>query len=205
MDLFTDRNVDRHVFGIDWRAAQFQSLNPAFILLLGPLFSMLWVALAKRGWEPSTPAKFGLGIVQVGLGFAALVYGAHHADAGGLVAAYWVAAAYLLHTTGELCLSPVGLSMVTRLSVPRVVGLMMGVWFLASAFSHYVGGLIAAGASASETPGVAVTASESLRIYADTFASVAWVAVGVGAVVLLLSPLLKRFMHENAPMRRDTR
>jgi len=107
-----------------------------------------------------------------------------------------VAAAYLLHTTGELCLSPVGLSMVTRLSVPRVVGLMMGVWFLASAFSHYVGGLIAAGASVSESPGVTLAAAESLRVYADMFGSVAWVGVGVGAVVLVLAPLLRRFMHE---------
>ena len=204
MNLFTDRNVDRHALGFDWRASQFQSLNPAFILLLGPLFSMLWVALAKRGWEPSTPAKFGLGIVQVGLGFAALVAGAQHADANGLVAAYWVAAAYLLHTTGELCLSPVGLSMVTRLSVPRVVGLMMGVWFLASAFSHYVGGLIAAGAAVSDVPGVAVAATESLRVYADMFGNVAWVGVGVGAVVLMLSPLLKRFMHEGAAVKGES-
>jgi POT family proton-dependent oligopeptide transporter len=205
MNLFTDRNVDRHALGVDWRASQFQSLNPAFILLLGPLFSMLWVGLAKRGWEPSTPAKFGLGIVQVGVGFVALVYGAHHADSGGMVAAYWVAAAYLLHTTGELCLSPVGLSMVTRLSVPRVVGLMMGVWFLASAFSHYVGGLIAAGASASEAPGVAVAPTESLHIYADMFENVAWVGVAVGAGVLLLAPLLKRFMHEDVPVAQDER
>ena len=204
MNLFTDRNVDRHAFGVDWRASQFQSLNPAFILLLGPLFSMLWVGLSKRGWEPSTPAKFGLGIVQVGLGFAALVYGAHHADAQGLVAAGWVALAYLLHTTGELCLSPVGLSMVTRLSVPRVVGLMMGVWFLASAFSHYVGGLIAAGASTSEA-GATLSASESLAVYADTFGYVAWVGVGVGAGVLILAPLLKRFMHETPDDPRETR
>ena len=204
MNLFTDRNVDRHAFGVDWRASQFQSLNPAFILLLGPLFSMLWVGLSKRGWEPSTPAKFGLGIVQVGLGFAALVYGAHHADAQGLVAAGWVALAYLLHTTGELCLSPVGLSMVTRLSVPRVVGLMMGVWFLASAFSHYVGGLIAAGASTSEA-GATLSASESLAVYADTFGYVAWVGVGVGAGVLILAPLLKRFMHEAPDDPRETR
>ena len=153
MNLFAERNVDRHMLGFDVQATQFQSLNPAFILLLGPVFSLLWVALARRGFEPSTPAKFGLGVLQVGLGFAALVYGAQQADSSGLVAAGWLALAYLLHTTGELCLSPVGLSMVTKLSVPRVVGLMMGVWFLSSAFSHYVAGLIAAGASANETPG----------------------------------------------------
>ena len=197
MNLFADRNVDRLVLGYDIPATQFQSLNPAFILLLGPVFSMLWVALARRGFEPSTPAKFGLGVLQVGLGFAALVYGAQQADSSGMVAAGWLALAYLLHTTGELCLSPVGLSMVTKLSVPRVVGLMMGVWFLSSAFSHYVAGLIAAGASVNETPGATVGGAQSLAVYVATFGSVAWVAVGVGIVVLALSPLIRRLMHES--------
>ncbi len=202
MNLFADRNVDRHVFGSEIPATQFQSLNPAFILLLGSLFSMLWVALARRGIEPSTPAKFGLGILQVGLGFAVLVYGAQQAGSNGLVAAGWLALAYFLHTTGELCLSPVGLSMITKLSVPRVVGLMMGVWFLASAFSHYVGGLIAAGASVNETPGAVTSSAESLAVYAATFGSVAWIGIGIGVVVLLLSPLIHRFMHEPARKER---
>jgi proton-dependent oligopeptide transporter, POT family len=196
MNLFTERNVDKHVLGMDVQASQFQALNSAFIILLAPLFSWFWVALARRRLEPSTPAKFGLGVVQVGLGFAALVLGAQQADAGGMVAAGWVALAYLLHTTGELCLSPVGLSMVTRLSVPRVVGLMMGVWFLSSAFAHYVGGVIAAGASVVETPGTVVGGTQSLAIYASTFGFVAWVAVAVGGAVLALSPLVRRFMHE---------
>ena len=166
MNLFTERNVDKQLFGMRIQASQFQAFNPAFIILLAPVFSWLWVALARRRFEPSTPAKFGLGVVQVGLGFAALVYGAQQADTNGIVAAGWLALAYLLHTTGELCLSPVGLSMVTKLSVPRVVGLMMGVWFLSSAFSHYVAGLIAAGASVSETPGAAVVGGvDSLAIY----------------------------------------
>ena len=198
MNLFTERNVDKHLFGMDFQASQFQALNSAFIILLGPVFSWIWVVLARRRLEPSTPAKFGLGVVQVGLGFAALVYGAHQADTNGMVAAGWIAFAYLLHTTGELCLSPVGLSMVTKLSVPRVVGLMMGVWFLSSAFAHYVGGLIAAGASVVETPGAVVAGKESLAIYVSTFGSVAWIGVAVGVVVLALSPLVRRFMHEAA-------
>ncbi len=197
MNLFTERNVDKTLFGFSIQASQFQAFNPAFIILLAPLFSWLWVALAARRFEPSTPAKFGLGVVQVGLGFAALVYGASHADDNGMVAAGWLALAYLLHTTGELCLSPVGLSMVTKLSVPRVVGLMMGVWFLSSAFSHYVAGLIAAGASVSEVPGEAVAGAQSLQIYVETFGFLAWVAVVVGAVVLGLAPLVRRFMHES--------
>jgi proton-dependent oligopeptide transporter, POT family len=196
MNLFTQRNVDKELLGVPILASQFQAFNPAFIILLAPLFSWLWVGLASRGFEPSTPAKFGLGVVQVGLGFAALVYGAQHADANGMVAAVWLALAYLLHTTGELCLSPVGLSMVTRLSVPRVVGLMMGVWFLSSAFSHYVGGLIAAGASVNEAGGEVAGSVASLAIYADTFGFLAWVAIAVGSVVLATAPLVRRFMHE---------
>ena len=198
MNLFTERNVDKQLFGIAIQASQFQAFNPAFIILLAPAFSWLWVVLARRRFEPSTPAKFGLGVVQVGLGFAALVYGAQQADSNGMVAAGWLALAYLLHTTGELCLSPVGLSMVTKLSVPRVVGLMMGVWFLSSAFSHYVAGLIAAGASVSETPGaVVVGGADSLSVYVETFGFLAWVAVIVGVLVMISSPLVRRFMHED--------
>jgi POT family proton-dependent oligopeptide transporter len=114
--LFTDRNVNMGEF---FTAGMFQSLNPLFIIILAPLFAWLWVKLSASGFEPSTPAKFGLGILQVGLGFAVLVFGASLSD-DGKVAIFWLALMYLLHTTGELCLSPVGLSMVTKLSVQRV-------------------------------------------------------------------------------------
>jgi len=194
LNLFADRNVDRNVLGVTVEAAQLQSLNPIFIVLLAPVFSWLWVALARAGREPSTPAKFALGVLQVGLGFGALVLGARSADHG-IVALGWLAFAYLLHTTGELCLSPVGLSMVTRLSVPRVVGLMMGVWFLSSAFSQYAAGLIAAGASVAQTSGQAIDATQSLPIYVATFGSIATIATVVGAIVLAAAPLARRFMH----------
>jgi POT family proton-dependent oligopeptide transporter len=194
MNLFTERNVDRDVAGVTLAASQLQSLNPAFIILLAPLFSSLWVRLSQRGLEPSTPAKFALGIVQVGLGFAALVQGALLAE-DGIVALGWLALAYFLHTTGELCLSPVGLSMVTKLSVPRVAGLMMGVWFLSSAFSHYVAGIIAAGASVRESAGASVEASASLATYTQTFGDLAIVAIVVGLIVLMLVPFLRRRMH----------
>jgi POT family proton-dependent oligopeptide transporter len=124
------------------------------------------------------------------------VYGAHQAGPDGIVHIGWLAAAYFLHTTGELCLSPVGLSMVTRLSVARVVGLMMGVWFLSSAFSHYVAGIIAAAASVSEVPGEQVDAVASLPVYVETFSLLAWIALGVGMTVLLAAPFLRRWMHE---------
>jgi POT family proton-dependent oligopeptide transporter len=193
LNLFADRNVDRTLFGLEIRASQLQSLNPMFIILLAPLFAALWPALAHRGLEVSTAAKFGLAVLQVGLGFLALVYGAALAE-DGQVALFWLVLAYFLHTTGELCLSPVGLSMVTRLSVPRVVGLMMGVWFLSSSVAHYVAGLIAQMASVEDGAGAA--AADSLVVYTDTFTLVAQVAGVVGALVLLASPLLRRLAHE---------
>ena len=196
MNLFANRNVDLEMAGLEVRSSQFQSLNPLFIILLAPLFAMLWPLLARRGWEPSTPAKFGLGIVQVGLGFGVLVYGASLAGEDKLMAAGWLALAYLLHTTGELCLSPVGLSMVTKLSVARVAGLMMGVWFLSSSASHYVAGWIAADASVDTSDGL--DRAVSLAVYADTFAYLALVAVVVGAVLLAAAPWLQRHMHEGA-------
>ena len=122
MTLFTERNVETSLFGIEMQAAQMGFVNPAFIILLAPAFAMLWDVLSKRGIEPSTPMKFGLGVLQAGLGFLVLVVGASFADTLGQVAVAWLVLAYLLHTTGELCLSPVGLSMVTRLSAVKVVG-----------------------------------------------------------------------------------
>jgi len=192
MNLFADRNVDREIGAFTLKASQLQFFNPTFIIVLAPLFSMMWIYLARRGWEPSTPTKFGLAIVQVGLGFAALVYGASIADSDGKVALWWLALAYLLHTTGELCLSPVGLSMVTRLSVPKVVGLMMGVWFLSSSVAHYLAGAIAALASADP---VAVDTGQTLGLYSDTFWLVAQVAFVVGVVLLIAAPLLNRLAH----------
>ena len=196
LNLFTERNVDKAVLGVSLQASQFQSLNPGFIILLAPLFSWAWVALSRRGWEPSTPAKFGLGVVQVGLGFAALVYGAAQADENGVVSVAWLVLAYLLHTTGELCLSPVGLSMVTKLSVARVAGLMMGVWFLSSAFSHYVAGMIARAASVDVDMGTTVDSVASLPVYVEMFSFLAQVAVVLGLLVMLTAPLVKRFMHQ---------
>jgi proton-dependent oligopeptide transporter, POT family len=133
LNLMTDRNVDRVVFGFEIPAAAFQSVNAFFIITLAPLFNLLWLGLAKRGWEPSTPMKFALSLIQLGLGFLFLVYGASLATDATQVALIWLILVYLLHTTGELCISPVGLSMTTKLSVPGVVGMMMGCWFLASA------------------------------------------------------------------------
>ncbi len=199
LNLFADRNVDRQVFGAGVTAAQLQFLNPGFIILLAPVFSMLWQSLHRRGLEPSHTAKFGLAVSQVGLGFLVLVYGIDHADSAGQVALVWLALAYLVHTTGELCLSPVGLSMVTKLAVPKVLGLMMGVWFLSSSVANYVGGLIAA--MASVEGGEAAAAQESLVIYQETFYLVGVVGLATGLALLVIAPLLTRlvFPRRDAP------
>lgn len=192
LNIFTDRSVDRTLLGVEVPAAMFQSLNAFFIFTLAPLFSMLWVWLARRGWEPSTPAKFGLGIMQVGLGFLVLVFGARFAGEDGLTGLVWLVLIYLLHTTGELCLSPVGLSMVTKLSLSRIVGMMMGVWFLAFAGANYISGQIAImTGGGSVAAGDPQAAARVLEVYAN----VGWLAVGVALALFAITPLLKKGMH----------
>jgi len=191
LTLFTDRNV---AMGDTFTAGMFQSLNPLFIILLAPLFAVMWVALGRKKWEPSTPAKFGLGILQVGLGFAVLIYGASLAGPDGKVSVIWLALMYLLHTTGELCLSPVGLSMVTKLSVPRVGAMMMGVWFMSSAFAAYAAGMIAGLMAIGEDGSTAESGLASLAVYVNVFESLAIAAVVLGLLVLVASPFLQRRM-----------
>jgi POT family proton-dependent oligopeptide transporter len=196
MTLYADRVVDREAFGITFTAAQFGSLNAGFIMLLALPFASLWIWLSRRNLEPTTPVKFGLGIVQAGLGFGALVLGAQFPDQSGKVAMIWLILAYLLHTTGELCLSPVGLSAVTKLSIGKVVGVSMGTWFLATALSETVATRIGKMA-AIETAGGAeiIQSSAALETYTRLFEFLMYFGVGAGLLVLLLSPILKRGMH----------
>ena len=195
MTLFADRVMDRNVLGFTMTAAQFGALNALFIFTFAPVFAWLWTALAARGREPSTPVKFALGIAQAGLGFGALVVGAAYPDEAGLVSAYWMILAYLLHTTGELCLSPVGLSAVTKLAVPSVVGVMMGSWFLATAYSEFVAAQLSKVAAVETRAGSVADTAAALSTYTSLFESLLWVGLGVGLGMLLLSPLLRRMMH----------
>jgi POT family proton-dependent oligopeptide transporter len=195
MTLFADRVMDRNILGLQLTAAQFGSLNAMFIFLMAPFFAWLWMALARRGLEPSTPVKFSIGISLAGAGFGALVLGAAVPDAAGLVAGYWMVLAYFLHTSGELCLSPVGLSAVTKLAVPRVVGVMMGAWFLATAYSEYVAAQLAKIAAVPTTEGAVGDLASALAAYTGLFTQLLWIGLGVGAVLLVLSPVLRRLMH----------
>ena len=202
LNLFTDRAVDRVLFGFDIPASWFQSLNAGFIFILAPVFAWGWVTLAKKGMEPNTVAKFGLGILQLGLGFLVLVWGMSFAGVDGKVAMIWVVLLYLLHTMGELCLSPVGLSAVTKLSVGRVVGMMMGAWFLASGFGNYIAGVIAATTGAETVGGEIVDLAAAKQTYADVYWNVGLFAIGIAVVVFLIAPFLKRLGHgraESAP------
>jgi POT family proton-dependent oligopeptide transporter len=194
MTLYADRVTDKTLFGITLTAAQFGAANSFFIFSLAPLFALLWIRLGRRGWEPSTPVKFSLGIAQAGLGFGALVYGAQFPDQAGVVSAWWLIAAYLLHTTGELCLSPVGLSAVTKLAVPSVVGVMMGTWFLASAYSSYVAAQIATIAARPANEG-SLNLTDALSGYTELFSQLLTIGLAGGAVLLVMSPVLKRMMH----------
>ena len=194
ISMFTDRNVDRTLLGWEIPASTFQSVNPAYIILLAPVFAHLWTWLRRRNLEPSVPVKFALGIMQLGLGFGAFVLGAQVAGSGAMVPLAFLLVGYLLHTTGELCLSPVGLSMVTKLAPAKIVGLVMGAWFLSSSFAHYLAGIIATMTSAAgETE--SLSGAQMLGIYSEIFGQIALIAVGVGVVCLALSPLLTRWMH----------
>lgn len=195
MTLFADRVMDREVFGLNLTASQYGALNALFIFSLAPLFAWLWTSLGRRGLEPSTPVKFALGIAQAGLGFGALVIGAKYPDQAGLVSGYWMVLAYLLHTCGELCLSPVGLSAVTKLAVPSVVGVMMGAWFLATAYSEFVAVQLSKIAALETTGGSITDVGAALASYTELYNSLLWIGLGVGIFMLLLSPLLRRMMH----------
>ena len=195
LNILTDRGVNRVIFGWEVPASMFQSLNAGFIFTIAPLFAMLWIALAKRNMEPSTPIKFSIGIIFVGLGFLALVYGMRSSE-GLQTGVFWIILIYLLHTLGELCLSPVGLSSVTKLSPQRIVGFMMGMWFFASAAGNYVAGLIAK-ATASDSSGVSndVFDLTQKQSFMDVYTDVGLMAIGCGIFLAILTPILKKLMH----------
>jgi proton-dependent oligopeptide transporter, POT family len=176
-------------------AGQTQIFNALFIVILAPLFSGLWSALAKRGLEPGIPVKFGIALMGVGAGFLFLVWGASFAGSSFKVGMVWLAGLYLIHSIAELCISPVGLSMITKLSIARIVGMMMGVWFLSIAVAQYFAGMVAQVASVETVGGQVANLKVSLETYVSTFTIISWWAIGLGAALLLLSWPLKWLMH----------
>jgi POT family proton-dependent oligopeptide transporter len=176
-------------------AGQTQIFNALFIVILAPLMSVLWNVLAKRGLEPPIPIKFGLALMGVGAGFLFLVWGASFAGPNYQVGLAWLAGLYLIHSIAELCISPVGLSMITKLSIARIVGMMMGVWFLSISVAQYVAGAVAQVASVETVGGQVTNLKVSLETYLGVFTTIGWVAVCIGVVLLILAFPLKYLMH----------
>jgi POT family proton-dependent oligopeptide transporter len=196
LTLFADRNTDLSFFGLfSITAGQTQFFNAFFIVVLAPVFGALWLALAKRGREPGIPVKFGMALVGVGLGFLFLVWGTQFAGDDYKVGIWWLAGLYLIHSIAELMISPVGLSMITKLSIARIVGMMMGVWFLSISVAQYVGGVVAQVASVETVGGQVTNLKLSLETYAGVFQTIGLAASGIGLLLLMLSPLIKRWMH----------
>jgi POT family proton-dependent oligopeptide transporter len=183
MNLFADKLTDRNLGGWEIPASYFQSINPLAILAFGPVMAALWLRLDTSRFALPTPAKMAFGLVFLALGFIVLAIGDQRAESVGKVGPQWLAIVYLLHTIGELCLSPVGLSMVSKLAPARVAALMMGIWYLANAAANYLAGILEE-----------LLAGSSIPLY--------WFLVGssLGAAIMLfaITPLLKRLMHEPA-------
>ena len=187
MTLFTERSIHRDLFNWHIPTAIFQSINPFFILLLSPLFARLWMLLNQAKRSPSLPSKFATGILLAGAGFLALVMGSHYLNTFNKIHLNWVVLAYLLHTLGELCISPIGLSAVTTLSPKKWVGMLMGCWFLATAFSEYLGALIA-----QLTAHAPASTQMHHTVYINVFSQIGWIGVIVSLIVFICAPLIKK-------------
>jgi POT family proton-dependent oligopeptide transporter len=197
LNLFTGELVNKEILGVSVPAPVFQALNAGYIIIFAPILAWLWIALAKRKLNPSTPVKFALGVFLAGLGFYVLVAGINLSGTA-LVAVYFVFLIYLIHTLGELMLSPVGLSAITKLAPARVVGMAMGAWFLFSGLSNYVAGLIASTTGGETIGGQIVDPVAAKAGYAQVYGSVGLVAMGIALVMLLISPIIKKLMGSAA-------
>jgi proton-dependent oligopeptide transporter, POT family len=182
LNLFAERNTRNELAGWPFPSSWYQSLNSMFLFMLAPVFAWVWLRLGSVRREPSSPAKFAIGLVFVGAGFAILIVAARLSEQGIQVSPMWLTVTYLLHTVGELCLSPVGLSAMTKLAPVRIGGLMMGVWFLASSVGNYIGGRVSAFYESWALPSL--------------FGAVAAFAIVAGIVMFMLVPPIKRMMGQ---------
>ena len=195
LTLFADRNVSRDILGWTMPASMTQFFNPAFIIIFGSIFSVMWVKLDKIGKNPSIPMKFALGILQLGAGFLVTLVGLQFADDQALVPLLTLVFLYMLHTTGELFLSPIGLSMVTKLSPKSMAGTAMGGWFLSFAMANYVGGIIASLTGGHGDSGESLSAAEGLAKYTDVFSTIGMVLIVFAVVITLFNKPLNKLMH----------
>lgn len=186
LNLFADRFTDRTVFGWEIPTGYFQSINSLFIIIFAPLFGAMWVWLGRRHLEPSSPLKFAMGLILLGVGFFVMYFAAKIAASGNLAAPSWLIITYLFHTFGELSLSPVGLSLTTKLAPKKYAGQMMGMWFLSVALGNLIAGRIAGGASGGS--------EEALQQMPDQYLMIVMTVVGAGVLLLLLSKPIRKLM-----------
>jgi POT family proton-dependent oligopeptide transporter len=197
---FCERVMDRHMLGVEWTSSQLTSIGALFVVSLTPLFAWLWPQLDRYSLNPSAPAKFGIALVFAGLAFGVLVHAIGQTEDATLVSVWWLVLAYLVLVFGEMALSPIGLSAVTTLSVPRVVGLMMGAWFLFSAFGEIIAGRFATWASVEPEADGSIAVDKAMAVYADVFGDLMWIGIASGLVMLAASPLLARLTRD-APLK----
>ena len=195
LTLFADRNTDLKLFGLSMNAAQTQNFNPITVVIFAPILSWLWLKLAKRGLEPSIQIKFAMALLLVGLGFVVLSLSGTSADATFKVSLWWLVLTYFLHSIAELLISPVGLSMITKLAIARVVGMMMGVWFLSISVGEYLAGAAAQAASVQTVGGQVTNPEMALNTYLHTFMTGGELTIGAGVVLLLIARPLRKLMH----------
>ncbi|HVV52206.1 MAG TPA: peptide MFS transporter [Polyangia bacterium] len=191
MNFFAEQRTDRMVHGFLVPASWFQSVNPAVLLLAGPFFAALWTTLGRRRREPSTPAKMAAAMVLLGIGFVFMVAGARASDHGALVSPWWLVAAYTFHTFGELCLSPIGLSLVTKLTPAKLAAVTMGLWFLSTGIAELLAGQLAATTDR-------VARGELFHLFggqADFYFIFVALSAVTALVLIVAAPALERRMH----------
>jgi POT family proton-dependent oligopeptide transporter len=195
LNLLTARLVDRTIFGWSVPGPVFQSLNAGYIFIFAPLVAWLWIWLARRNLNPSTPVKFALGVAMAGLGFLALVGGMKGSGEVGLTPVIFILLIYWIHTMGELMVSPVGLSAVTKLAPARIVGMTMGAWFLYSGLSNFLAGVIARTTGAETIGGQMTNVAAAKAGYIEVYSQVGFIALGISVLMLLISPVITKMMH----------
>ena len=183
--------ADRWWVDMGLRASQTQSFQPGFLLVFAPIFAASWAWLGRRKRDPNPIIKFGLGLLQVGFGFLILVFGAKFADGAFKAPLFFLGMSYLLQSTGELCLSPVGMSEITKLAPPILVSTLMALWFLSISWAEWIGGLIAQFAGTETIAGQVLDPARALATSTHVFTVIGWAAAGVGVLFLALSPVLK--------------
>ncbi len=197
INLFTDRHVDRSLFGWEIPVPWFQSIPPFFVITMAPVFSAIWMKLGRRNLEPLPPTKFGLGLLQSGIGFGCLLIGIKTADTQGVTSAIWLILAYFFHASGELSISPVGLSMVTKLSPPRFVSFMMGILFLSVSFGNYLAALVARIFGAPEQPLQTNDKLGSLQCFSHTYEFLAYFLLIASIAMFLISPFIRKVFEKH--------